>query len=313
MPLGVLRLASLLIVIGVAALLAPRLGGAGVDGPARAQAAAAPRARAAKAPAATAPAVAAATPAATVPIVAILDSGVDLHHPGLRGRLWVNPGEQRGNRRDDDGDGFADDVHGADLIDGDGKPQDRNGHGTHVAGIVARNTPASVKLMAVRVLDRDMRGTEDGLARGIEYALAHGARILNVSVNTDTPTPSLAAAVRDAQAAGAVIVASAGNDGRSLRQRPSYPICFPEAAVVGVTATDAAGNLAPYSNHGACVDVRAIGDDILSLHLGGGLERRTGTSMAAAEVTARLARLTAQQRRSAPTAVDGTLLRALRG
>jgi subtilisin len=150
--------------------------------------------------------------------------------------------------------------------------------------------------MVVRVLDAHRKGTEEQLARGIQYALARGARILNVSVNTDSPTAPLRAAAAAVERAGAVLVASAGNDRRNLGQRPSYPVCFPESAVIGVAAVGPTGHLASYSNRGRCVDVREPGDGILSWTLGGRLARRSGTSMAAAVFTARLARAAARER-----------------
>jgi subtilisin family serine protease len=218
--------------------------------------------------------------------VAVLDTGVQLDRLELRGRIWTNPGEIAGNGRDDDGDGIADDVHGADFVNGDGVPADDEGHGTHVAGIIAarglvRGLAPGATILPIKVLDSRKSGNAHWLAQGIQYAVARGARILNVSVNGDGVSAELEGAIRAAEAAGAVIVASAGNDGRDLGARPSYPISFPEASVIGVGATDARGERAAFSNHGAGVDITAPGDDILSLGRPG-FAYRSGTSMAAA-------------------------------
>jgi subtilisin family serine protease len=140
----------------------------------------------------------------------VLDSGADLAHPDLAGRLWVNRGEIPGNGRDDDRDGFVDDVHGADVVDRDRDPADANGHGTHVAGIVAARAGNGIgvagmapraRLMIVRVLDGSAAGSPREVARGIRYALAHGARILNLSVATRLAAPPLRAALDDAACA----------------------------------------------------------------------------------------------------------------
>ena len=226
-------------------------------------------------------------------IVAVLDTGVALNRSELRGSIWTNRAEIPGNGIDDDGDGIVDDVHGANFVNGDGNPADDNGHGTHVAGIIAshglvRGLAPDATIMPVKVLDAGRSGNAHWLAQGIEYAIVHGARILNISVNGDGTDGELESAIRDAQASGAVIVASAGNDGRDLAARPSYPVSYPEGAVVGVGAADATGRRASYSNFGPGVDVLAPGTDILSLGFPG-LAYRSGTSMAAAYVSATLA------------------------
>jgi subtilisin len=226
-------------------------------------------------------------------VVAVLDTGVQHGRPELRGRIWTNPNEIAGNGRDDDGDGVVDDVHGADFVNGDGVPADDEGHGTHIAGIIGARgmvdgLAPGATILPVKILDSDKAGNAHWLAQGIAYAVARGARILNVSVNGDEVSAELEAAIRDAEAAGAVIVASAGNDGRDLGSRPSYPASYPEPAVVGVGATDARGRRAAFSNRGAGVDVTAPGDDILSLG-SPGFAYRSGTSMAAAYVSATLA------------------------
>jgi subtilisin family serine protease len=231
--------------------------------------------------------------------VAVVDTGLDLEHPDLAPNLWVNPDERAGNGIDDDANGIVDDVHGADLADGDGDPADDEGHGTHVAALIAARgdggrgmagvAPAA-RLMAVKVLDRHRRGTPAAIAAGIRYAVAEGARIINLSVNGDRPSADLDAAIAAAGAAGAIIVASAGNDGRDLRVTPSYPASSTSPAVMSVGALDRGGRLARFSNRGA-LDLLAPGADVLSAARGGGYALRSGTSMAAAMASGALALL----------------------
>jgi subtilisin family serine protease len=246
-------------------------------------------------------------------IVAVLDTGVQLDRAALRGHIWTNPAEIPGNGLDDDGDGIADDVHGADFANGDGTPADDNGHGSHVAGIIAghglvRGLAPGATVLPVKVLGADKSGNAHWLAQGIDYAVAHGARILNVSVNGDGMSSELESAIRAAQDAGAVIVASAGNDGRDLGARPSYPVSYDEPAVIGVGATDLSGRRAGFSNFGPGVDVTAPGADIISLGVHG-LAYRSGTSMAAAYVSATLA----LEQAAAPALPAGLLRDALLG
>jgi subtilisin family serine protease len=234
--------------------------------------------------------------------VAIVDSGADLGHPDLAPNLWTNPGEVPGNGADDDGNGYVDDVHGYDFAEGDGTPQDANGHGTHVAGIVGARggngiggagVAWNVRLMIVRVLDAAAHGTTADVARGIRYAVDNGARIVNLSLAGPTSTPDLQDAVQYAQARGVLIVVAAGNDGADLGSAPTYPAAYAEDDVLGVAATRRDGGLSSVSDYGPGADLAAPGEEILSTALGGGYEWRTGTSMAAPEVTGALVLLAA--------------------
>src|SRR4051812_41073491 len=232
-------------------------------------------------------------------VVAVLDTGADLTHPDLQDALWTNPGEIPGNGVDDDHDGYVDDVHGTDIVDDDGTPADDEGHGTHVAGIIAARAGNAIggsglapgaQLMIVKVLDSHRAGTAAGLAEGIRYALAHGATIINTSVNGDGTNKQLQDALHAADAAGALIVASAGNDGRDLDTNPSYPASYTDPSIVSVASVGPIGILSSFSNYGATsVDIAAPGEDILSTAYNGDYELRSGTSMSAPFVTATLA------------------------
>ncbi|MDX6702268.1 MAG: hypothetical protein QOF26_2494 [Baekduia sp.] len=250
--------------------------------------------------------------------VAVIDSGVDLGHPDLAPNLWTNPGEVPGNGIDDDGNGYVDDVHGYDFVGGDGDPQDENGHGTHVAGIIGARggngiggagVAWRVKLMAVRVLDADARGTTTSVAEGIRYAVANGARVVNLSLAGPSPTPELEDAVRFAQDHGVLVVVAAGNEGTDLATAPTYPAAYGEANVLGVAATAQDGGLSSVSDYGPGADLAAPGEQILSTAIGGGYEWRTGTSMAAPAVTGALVLLAAAR----PDLDAGALRDALLG
>lgn len=248
-------------------------------------------------------------------VVAVLDTGADFNHPDMRGAWWTNPGEIPGNGIDDDHDGYIDDVHGADMVNNDGNPADDEGHGTHVAGIIAARSgngiggaglaPAA-QIMVVKVLDNHRAGTTAGLAEGIRYAVEHGARIINTSVNGDGQSRVLQEAIRAAGATGALIVASAGNDGRNIDVSPSYPASYPDPSIVSVAAEGESGRLSTFSNRGAVgVDIAAPGEDVLSTASDDGYELRSGTSMAAPYVSAVLALV-----ESVRPQLDGAALKA---
>ena len=226
--------------------------------------------------------------------VAIVDSGVKLDHADLAPNIWTNFGEVPGNGVDDDHNGYVDDVHGVDLSS-KSPAQDLHdglGHGTHVAGIVAaaRNGRGVVgvapeaKLMVVKVLSDDGGGTTGAVAEGIRYAAANGAKIINLSLGGDNPDPNMDAAIKAAADAGVLVVASAGNSGRDIDSKPSYPAAIPASNLVAVASTDPDNGrgISDYSNYGRLtVQVAAPGGQILSTSNSGGWEIKSGTSMAA--------------------------------
>ena len=181
------------------------------------------------------------------PVIAILDTGVDITHPDLVDNIWTKPG--------------TNDVHGYDFINNTTEIRDYNSHGTHVAGIAAASNnevgiiganPQAL-IMPVTVMQSDGTGDVATIAKGVDYAVENGATIINMSLgsyaNSIVLRQSLAKAYQTA-----VIVASAGNDGRGI-----YPECdglsrgpmFPAAYefVLGVQAISKSGVLANFSNY----------------------------------------------------------------
>jgi subtilisin family serine protease len=249
--------------------------------------------------------------------VAVLDSGIDLSNSELAGNLWTNRAEIARNGADDDGNGYVDDVYGADVVNHDGQPADGYGHGTEVASIIgARGNDGvgmsgvdwHVRLMPVKVLHDDGWGTTVTLIEGLRYALAKGARIVNMSVNGPDRSQALDEAIRQAEAQGVLVVTSAGNDGSDRDSVASYPASVDSAAVITVASTNRAGALASDSGFGRrSVDIAAPGDDVLTARLGGGYASSSGTSFAAAYVSGAAALLASAR----PNASGTQLRRAL--
>ena len=230
--------------------------------------------------------------------VAIVDSGARLDHADLAPNIWTNFDEIPGNRIDDDHNGYVDDVHGVDLTSKQrGQDiRDGHGHGTHVAGIVAAasngrgvvGVAPQAKLMVIKVLDDQLAGNTGAVAEGIRYAAANGARVINLSLGGDDADGRMNEAVEAAADANTLVVASAGNDGRDIDERPSYPAAIPAANLLAVASTDpqTGRGISEFSNFGRLtVQVAAPGAEVLSSSRDGGYEIKSGTSMAAPMVT----------------------------
>lgn len=228
-------------------------------------------------------------------LIAVVDTGVDLSHPDLAQQVWRNPGEsgqdgrgqdKRSNGKDDDGNGYVDDWAGWNALENDGVVQDRNGHGTGVAGIAAAGTDneygmAGVgwdsRLLVVRAVDETGAGGYAQVSKGIVYAARQRARVINLSLGGTNYSRLLEMAVDYAHESGALVVAAAGRDAAT------YPGLLNKVISVGALNED--NRRAGFSPTGDSAVIYAPGVKLLTAALGGGFDQRSGTSLAAAQVS----------------------------
>jgi subtilisin family serine protease len=232
-------------------------------------------------------------------VVAVIDTGVDVSHPDLSGRIWRNTGETAGNGIDDDFNGYVDDVNGWNFFSGTNQlysAADGDSHGTHVAGTIAARRGNSYGVAGVadnaRIMPLKFLGPSGGYTSdaifAIQYAVAKGAKVINASWGGSSYSAPLCDAIAQAGAAGVLVVAAAGNDGTN-NDAPAtavWPANCSAGTLVSVAATTQAEALAPFSNRGAAtVDVGAPGDVIASILPGSSFGYKSGTSMAAPHVS----------------------------
>ncbi|MEA2155516.1 MAG: thermitase [Solirubrobacteraceae bacterium] len=207
------------------------------------------------------------TPAGAGALVAVVDSGVDLTHPDLAGRV----------------------IAGPDLVDHDSDPSDPSGHGTHIAGLIAAasgngiggaGVAPAARILAIRVLGADNNGTAANVAAGINAAVDAGADIINLSLNWSQASQALApvtAAMQRAASAGILVVVAAGNDAQGRCEEPILP---QQALCVGALSSNL--KLAPFSSYGQGMGLVAPGENLTSTWNDGGYHQMSGTSQAAA-------------------------------
>jgi trimeric autotransporter adhesin len=247
-------------------------------------------------------------------IVAVIDSGVNYRHADLDSNIWTNTREIAGNGIDDDHNGYIDDVRSWDFVQNDNNPMDTFGHGTHLAGtIAAENNGLGVtgvaygaRIMPVRVLGDDGRGSYANIARGVRYAVDNGARVINLSLGGGGGSALLDGAIAYASQKGVMVVIAAGNEGADT---PNYPgrLATRYGVVVGGVTQERREYLLS-NRSGTDTTLRYIvapATNILSTAVGGGYQLMSGTSMAAAHVSGLVAlmlganpRLTVEEVRS---------------
>lgn len=205
--------------------------------------------------------------------VAIIDTGVDTTHPDLVDHITQTI------------DIFAESTM-----------SDRQGHGTHTAGIIGatpntqtqtRGICPSCQIIAIKAINDDGYGSDVTVAQGIDDAISAGAKVINLSIGSVNDAPAIKAAIERALAADIIVVAAAGNSERNPGEAV-FPAAYP--GVIAVSAIDKDNNIAPFAQNNTRIDIVAPGVDIVSTSpFGDGYSMEQGTSTAAPQVTATVA------------------------
>ena len=237
-------------------------------------------------------------------VIAVIDTGVDYNHLDLRNNIWINTAEIPDNGRDDDGNGYVDDVYGWDCVGNDNDPMDDNGHGTHVAGIIAaeNNKEGGIgvayncKVMVLKAGNSSGYFNNSDIAEAIQYAYMNGASVINMSFGGSQISIAVEEALENAYNS-CVLVAAAGNDGACNNLncptckvvKVSYPAALPY--VIGVMSTDPNGSgISSFSNYdhypydSVEYEVFAVGEGVGSTWPSNKYACLNGTSMAAPTV-----------------------------
>jgi subtilisin family serine protease len=224
------------------------------------------------------------------PIVAVIDSGVDVSHPDLLANLWVNPGEIPNDGVDNDGNGVVDDVHGYNAFHDNNDLFDGKVHGTHVAGTVGAvgnngqgitGVAQEARIMTVKIFANTGHTNEATVLRGLAYADKMGARI-----TTNSWGGIHSKAMEEAYSRSpALHIASAGNSGRDNDVQPHFPGSYPIDNMIAVAASDHRDEIGSFSCYGDhTVHLAAPGVDIYSTLPRGRYKSFSGTSMACPHV-----------------------------
>lgn len=212
-------------------------------------------------------------------VIAVIDTGINLSHEVFDGLLHSNSGEIAGNNTDDDGNGYRDDVNGFNFVGNNADVSDNctdpDSHGTHVAGIVAREIIKYglrdyIRIMPIKAGNDKGKFTSANTKQAIRYAVDNGANVINMSLRSYmsdsgwNANSDLAAAVKYAYDKNVVLVAAAGNDGKpsGTAANTSSPAALD--GVIGVMSYDEDGTLSYDFNYGSAYDVVAPGKNIYS-------------------------------------------------
>lgn len=280
-------------------------------------------------------------------VTAVIDTGIDLDHPDLIDNIWTNTGEIANDGIDNDNNGYVDDIHGWDFVDGDAVPNDdltdsgnnvigSAGHGTHVSGTIAGigNNGVGVSgvnwqgsLMALRICGKYGCYLSDFWA-ALNYAYNNGAQVANASfggnyqpfLDEENIIRSVSEPGMLPKQKGVLVVAAAGNNASNNDTTNFCPACYQLPNMVSVAAVnDSNGQLASFSNYGAQkVTIAAPGESIFSTLPPGAFGYTgyygslNGTSMAAPHVAGVASLFLSQSPTWSPSAIKKALIRSAR-
>lgn len=222
-------------------------------------------------------------------VVAVLDTGVAVSHPDLRDNIWVNEYEIAGNGRDDDRNGYIDDINGYDFYRKRPQVTDAHGHGTHCAGVIgavphttiAQGVCKSVSIAGLRFMDAQGSGATSDAIEAINYAVEMDFHIVSNSWGGPDVSSGLLQAIKRSADIDQLFVAAAGNSGNNADALPEYPAAYKVRNIISVAATDESDRLANFSNYGRqSVHLAAPGVFIVSTFPPDGVKTLSGTSMA---------------------------------
>ncbi len=264
-------------------------------------------------------------------LIAVIDTGSDIYHKDLKDHIWTNPGEsgldvfgnnKENNKKDDDGNGFVDDLHGWNFVDNNNDVTDEVGHGTHISGIIKREfhqhplqnksvTKAKVRLMILKYYSPKGKNQDNlyNSTQAIIYANKMRAQVINYSGGGGQSSLSELKAIQQSLLQKIVFVAAAGNNFTNTDVKKYYPANYGLDNIISVAATDRAGELLPFSNYGKrSVDIAAPGKWILSTLPNNQYGVLSGTSQATAYVSGVVAKILSQKQAS-----SGKILQNLLG
>ncbi|MBY0554448.1 S8 family serine peptidase [bacterium] len=248
-------------------------------------------------------------------VIAVIDTGVDINHRDLKNIIWTNPGEtgkdifgrdKSTNGIDDDGNGYADDLHGWNFVNNSNDVSDSHGHGTHIAGIIQKeyrkHTPSSTspppaRLMVLKYYSPDAQDSENVLntVRAIEYANRMEANIINYSGGGGSAFTREYKAIEKSMQKNILFIAAAGNNNSNTDNKKYYPASYELDNIISVAATDNDGEFVSFSNYGQkSIDIAAPGKMIYSALPNNNYGFMSGTSQATAYVTGVAASLIAK-------------------